>query len=238
MNNNTELIMRAKQGDKEAGDRLVNENMGLVYSIVKRFTNRGYETEDIIQIGALGLIKAVKKFDCSFGVQFSTYAVPMITGEIKRFMRDDGAVKVSRSIKEIAIKGRRCREILISRFGREPTIKEIALECGESPEMIAEAFEAVTPPSSIYESVYDDGGKEIALIDKLEGECHEEEIINKVMLENAINSLEPRERQVIVMRYFQNKTQSEVAGKIGVSQVQVSRIEKKTLEKIRKGIDE
>ncbi|MCC8160417.1 MAG: SigB/SigF/SigG family RNA polymerase sigma factor [Oscillospiraceae bacterium] len=230
---NAALIERVREGDKQAENIMVEENMGLVYSIVKRFTNRGYDAEDLVQIGAIGLIKAVKKFNPEFNVQFSTYAVPMITGEIKRFLRDDGAVKISRTLKENAMKGRRSEEILRKKLNRQPTIKEISQECGIEAENLLEAFEAAAPPESIYESIYDNGDKEIHLLDTIAGEEIEESVINKVMIDDILKRLKPREKEVILLRYFRGKTQTEIAAVMGVSQVQISRIEKKAIERIR-----
>ena len=234
MRDNAALITRIHEGDKEAKDTMIEENMGLVYSVAKRFMGRGCEKEDLIQIGVIGLIKAINKFDASFDVQFSTYAVPMIMGEIRRFLRDDGILKVSRTLKETAAKGRRTQEILQKRFDREPTITEISNECGISEDELAEAFDAVMPPDSIYESVYSNGGKEIQLMDTIADEGHEESIINKVMIGNLLENLSSRERQIVVMRYFKGKTQSETARVIGVSQVQISRLEKKIVESLKK----
>lgn len=236
MQDNAALIERVREGDKQAENMMVEENMGLVYSIVRRFTNRGYETEDLTQIGAIGLIKAVKKFNPEFNVQFSTYAVPMITGEIKRFLRDDGAVKISRSLKENAMKGWRSEELLRRRLNREPTIKEISEECGIDAESLIEAFEAAAPPESIYGSIYDNGEKEIHLLDVIAGEEIEDSVINKVMIDDILSRLAPREKEIILLRYFRGKTQSEIAKVIGVSQVQISRIEKKAIERIRESI--
>lgn len=236
MQDNAALIERVREGDKQAENMMVEENMGLVYSIVRRFTNRGYETEDLTQIGAIGLIKAVKKFNPEFNVQFSTYAVPMITGEIKRFLRDDGAVKISRSLKENAMKGWRSEELLRRRLNREPTIKEISEECGIDAESLIEAFEAAAPPESIYGSIYDNGEKEIHLLDVIAGEEIEDSVINKVMIDDILSRLAPREKEIILLRYFRGKTQSEIAKVIGVSQVQISRIEKKAIVRIRESI--
>ena len=233
MRDNAALITRIREGDKAARDTMVEENMGLVHSVVRRFVGRGYEKEDLVQIGAIGLIKAINKFDQSFNVQFSTYAVPMIMGEIKRFLRDDGMMKVSRTLKEISMKGRRAQEVLQKRLDREPSITEIAAECGVDPDMLMEAFEAVAPPDSIYASVYSKGEKEIQLMDTLASEDCEENIINKVMIGNLMQGLTSREQQIIAMRYFRGKTQAETARVIGVSQVQISRIEKKVIQTLR-----
>ncbi|MBR5271322.1 MAG: SigB/SigF/SigG family RNA polymerase sigma factor [Clostridia bacterium] len=233
MNKNSALLERVHNGDKEAKEILIEENMGLVYSVANRYCGRGCEKEDLIQIGSIGLLKAVDKFDFSFGVQFSTYAVPMIMGEIKRFLRDDGALKVSRSLKEAALKGYRSREVLQKKLNREPTIIEISKDCDIKEEILTEAFEAVTPPHSIYESVRSDN-REIALLDTIKGDDEEEKITDRVMIWNILNALKPRERQILLLRYFKNKTQAEVAKVVGVSQVQISRIEKRVIEEIRK----
>lgn len=235
---NTALLKRAEQGDREAEALLVEENMGLVWSIVRRFAGRGYELEDLSQIGAIGLMKAVKKFDMSYDVKFSTYAVPMIIGEIKRFLRDDGAIKVSRSLKETAMKGCAIRDRLMRELGRDVTIEEISSETGIPPEELAQAFEAITPLESIDRELYDAGEKSISLADKLPAPSCEDTSINRVMIQDALSRLKPRERQIIVLRYFQGKTQTETSKLIGVSQVQISRIEKNTLKKIHDMLEE
>lgn len=229
MTDNTTLLKRASEGDLSAEEELVKENMGLVWSVVRRFSQRGYEPEDLSQVGAIGLIKAVKKFDFSYNVQFSTYAVPMIIGEIKRFMRDDGAIKISRGLKELAMKGYAARERISKRLGREATIGEIAQECGAEPEDMAQAFEACTPPDSFEREMFEDGG---AVGERVSGENSEENVVNRLMVDEALAYLKARERKIIVMRYFQGKTQSQVAEIIGVSQVQISRIEKAALAKM------
>lgn len=232
MDNNEVLLMEYKSGDMSARDKLCSENMGLVWKIAKRFCSCGADIEDLAQTGSVGLIKAIDNFDESFGVKFSTYAVPMIMGEIKRFLRDDGIIKVSRSIKEKAQKGSYAREELIKRLNREPTICEIAEFSGISCEELLEAFEATAPPDSINRNTYSDSEQE--LCDSLKSSDSEEKIVDKIMVENILLGLETRERQILVMRYFKGKTQQEIAKRIGVSQVQVSRIEKNVLEKIRK----
>lgn len=234
MTDNAALITRIRDGDKQARDTMVEENMGLVHSVARRFDGRGCDREDLVQIGAIGLIKAINKFDSSFNVRFSTYAVPMIMGEIKRFLRDDGMVKVSRTLKETASKGRRARELLQLRLGREPTVAEIAAECGISEEEISEAFEAAAPPNSIYESVFSGGGKEIQLMDTLAADSCEDGVVNKVLLKELLEQLSERERLIITLRYFRGKTQAEISEIVGVSQVQISRIEKKAMERLRK----
>ncbi len=236
MRYNTALITKIQKGDKQAMDTMVEENMGLVYNIVKHFSGRGCEKEDLVQIGAIGLIKAINKFDTSFDVQFSTYAVPMIMGEIRRFLRDDGMIKVSRSLKETAMKGRRTQEILQKRLDREPTITEISDECGIGADELIEAFDAVTPPNSIYESIYSNGGNEIKLMDTISDSGCEDDIVNKVMISDILKKLKPRERNILIMRYFKGKTQAETSKIIGVSQVQISRLEKKIIEKLKQNM--
>lgn len=226
-----DLISRAKDGDIEARNKIVEDNMGLVWSVVKHFSGRG-EAEDLAQIGAIGLIKAVTNFNPQFNVQFSTYAVPMITGEIKRFLRDDGPVKVSRRLKEFAAKGRKCEEILRKQLGREPTINEISKLSEIPTEDLISAFEASVAPESIYGGVFEN----ISLIDSLSEEGYEEDIINRVTVDELLRTLKPRERQVLVLRYLKGKTQTEISKIIGVSQVQVSRIEKNTLNKVKSSV--
>lgn len=227
------LIEMAQNGDKEARDKLVQENVGLVWSIVKRFGGRGYDLEDLFQIGCIGLIKAVDKFDNTYEVQFSTYAVPLIMGEIKRFMRDDGPVKISRTIKENNWKVKRSVQKLVQKLGREPTIEEISEDTQINSEDIIQAMELVTEVDSIYKSVYQNDGSEIYLIDKISAynanDNSDEKIINNMVLEQVINELDDLEKNIIIMRYFQDKTQTEIAKKLGISQVQVSRMEKKIL---------
>jgi len=221
---------KAKQGDMNYRSYLVESNSGLVWSIVKRFLNRGHEAEDLFQVGCIGLIKAIDKFDLSYNVQFSTYAVPMITGEIKRFIRDDGIIKVSRSIKELGIKVRSIRESLCKSLGREPTVTEIADMAGAAIEDVVMAMDAYTAPESLNaESDNDRPLEERIYSDK----NNEDEILDNISLKSALSALPPRERQIIVMRYFMDRTQYETARHLGISQVQVSRIEKKVLLKMR-----
>ncbi len=234
MDETTFLIEAAHNGDKDARERLVTENMGLIWSIVRRFSGRGYEMEDLFQIGSIGLMKAIDKFDTSFQVKFSTYAVPMISGEIKRFLRDDGMVKVSRSIKENGWKLRRAGEKLLYETGREPTIEELSQETGILKEDIVLALEANTEIESIYKSVYQGDGNEIFLVDKLPEKCDEnEKLINSLALKQIMEELTEQERIIIELRYFQEKTQTEVAKTLSVSQVQISRMEKRILLKMR-----
>ena len=229
------LIQRAHDGDKEARDILVEENVGLVWSIVRRFQNRGVEPEDLFQIGTIGLIKAVDKFDCSYEVCFSTYAVPMITGEIKRYLRDDGILKVSRSLKETAAKAYRIREQQEKQTGREPTTQEIARELGISPEELMEAMDSYVQVESLQQTIYQGEGNTILLLDKLEEKDRQEEkVLDRIVLKEVLETLEAKERTIIYLRYFAGKTQAEIGKKMGMSQVQVSRTEKKVLERTRK----
>lgn len=249
MTETKDLIVLSQAGDEEARRVLVEKNMGLIHHIVKRFLNRGYEAEDLFQIGSIGLLKAIDKFDLSYEVQFSTYAVPMITGEIKRFLRDDGLIKVSRSLKENGWKIRQASEQLRHQEGREPTLCEIAQCTGLEQEDIVMALEANVEVESIYKSVYQSDGNEIYLVDKLADSpngcsdtCYsgtdfeKEEVLNKMLLKQLLESLEEQERELIILRYYQGKTQVEVAKRLGITQVQVSRLEKKILIRMREKI--
>jgi RNA polymerase sporulation-specific sigma factor len=234
-----QLIIRAKAGDKLAQAALVENNIGLVWSIVRRFQNRGHEVEDLFQIGCIGLIKAINKFDTSFDVKFSTYAVPMIIGEIKRFLRDDGIIKVSRSLKEMSNKARITKEVMSKELGREPTINEMAQRLDISTEDLVMAVEAGYSPESLFNPVGEGENSPLMLIDKLNDECNDNEtdIIDKIALKQILDTLKPREKQIIILRYYKEKTQVQIAKLLGISQVQVSRIEKKILEDIRNRIN-
>lgn len=244
------LIARSQAGESKAREVLIEKNLGLVHHIVRRFAGRGYDLEDLFQIGTIGLIKAIDNFDLKLGVKFSTYAVPMITGEIKRFLRDDGLVKVSRTIKENGVKVKQARQRLQASEGREPTLQEIINETGLTSEEIVLAMEASIEVESIYSAVYQDDGSEVYLVDKVvrgasgsvgssmvgvadSEDVEKEELLNHMLLKQLLDSLEPSERELIYMRYFQDKTQVEIAGILGISQVQVSRMEKKILLRLR-----
>lgn len=232
-----ELIEESQNGSREAKDILVSHNLGLIRSVLRRFTNRGYEVDDLFQIGSIGLLKAIDKFDISFGVKFSTYAVPMIIGEIKRFLRDDGLIKVSRSLKQNAARAKGAEEKLLKELGRDPTIEEISKEVGLDKEEIVMAYEASYHPNYLYDIVYQSDGAPIFLIDKIsDKEVDDKDVIDNIMLKDALSKLKPRERQVIILRYFKDRTQTEVANVLGISQVQVSRIEKKIIQKMRKNL--
>lgn len=257
----TVLIAKAQAGDKAAREILVEKNLGLVHHIVKRFLGRGYDAEDLFQIGSIGLMKAIDKFNLEFEVRFSTYAVPMIAGEIKRFLRDDGMVKVSRTLKENGWKVKLASERLMHRLGREPTLSELEAETGISMEDIVMSMEANVEVESIYKSVYQSDGSEIYLVDQVAGmaggglgrmgssgfdnsgghnyagaceDYEKEKVLNHMLLDQVMASLEGAERELIYLRYFQEKTQTEVAKRMGVSQVQVSRMEKRILIRLRK----
>lgn len=227
----TELILLAREGDRRARSILVENNIGLVWSIVRRFQNRGHETEDLFQIGCIGLIKAINKFDTSFDVRFSTYAVPMIIGEIKRFLRDDGIIKVSRSLKEVSNKVRITKEILIRELGREPSVSELAQRLDIPMEELVMAMEAGHSPESLFSPISEGDSSSLLLIDKINDSCNDDEmdIIDRIALREIMDTLKPRERQIIILRYFKEKTQVQIARMLGISQVQVSRIEKRSL---------
>ncbi|HJC48207.1 MAG TPA: RNA polymerase sporulation sigma factor SigF [Candidatus Lachnoclostridium pullistercoris] len=234
MDGTMRLLQMAHEGDKAARDQLVEENVGLVWSIVRRFGGRGYEPEDLFQIGSIGLLKAIDKFDLSYDVRFSTYAVPMITGEIKRFLRDDGMIKVSRSVKELGMKVGAARESLSGTLGREPTIEEIAGELKVSREEVAASLEAGAEVESLYRPFGQNDGQELCLMDRLEEkENAEEKLLNRMVLRELISELEPKEREIIIRRYFYNQTQSAIAADLDISQVQVSRLEKRILRRMR-----
>ncbi|MDI3327444.1 MAG: RNA polymerase sporulation sigma factor SigF [Alicyclobacillaceae bacterium] len=227
------LIARSQQGDSAAREKLVLFNQRLVWSVVQRFLGRGYEPDDLFQIGCIGLMKAIDKFDLSFDVKFSTYAVPMIIGEIQRFLRDDGTVKISRSVKETARSIRRVRDELAKRLGRQPHINELAAELGMEPAEVVFTQEAVRAPASIHETVFENDGDPILLMDQIADE-EQEKWFDRLALADALNRLPERERLIVFLRFFRDKTQSEVAAVLGISQVQVSRLEKKILNHIRR----
>ncbi|ARF69583.1 RNA polymerase sigma-F factor [Paenibacillus larvae subsp. pulvifaciens] len=229
------LIALSQSGDTIARDTLVNCNIRLVWSVVQRFLNRGYEADDLFQIGCIGLLKSVDKFNLSYEVKFSTYAVPMIIGEIQRFLRDDGTLKVSRSLKELANKVRKTKDELSKNLERLPTLKEVANALGITPEEVVFAQEANKPLSSIHETVFENDGDPITLMDQIADDS-QEKWFDKLALNEAIEGLSERERLIVYLRYFKDQTQSEVANRLGISQVQVSRLEKKILQSIRNQI--
>ena len=234
MDRTISLIKQSHDGDETARAQLVEENMGLVWCIVKRFCGRGTEPEDLFQIGSIGLLKAIDKFNLDFEVKFSTYAVPMIAGEIRRFLRDDGMIKVSRSLKELSYKAHLIRERLQEELGRDATVQELAQELGVPEEELTMALESSGEVESIYKPVYQKDGNEIQIVDRLmEKEGHEEQILNKIVLGGLLETLKKEERRLIYLRYFKNQTQTQVGKELGISQVQVSRMEKKILLYLR-----
>lgn len=234
MDGTMKQIEMAHNGDKEARDKLVMDNVGLIWSIVRRFSGKGYELEDLFQIGSIGLMKAIDKFDLSYDVKFSTYAVPMITGEIKRFLRDDGMIKVSRSVKELGMKVGMVRENLSGALGREPTIEEIAAELKVSSEEVAASLEAGAEVESLYKTFGKEDENGACLMDRIEEKTDREEaLLNRIVLKELLSSLGEKERDIIVRRYFYNQTQSAIAADLNISQVQVSRLEKKILKQMR-----
>ena len=246
-----ELIAKAHNNDKEAREKLVTDNLGLIWNIIKRFKGRGTEQEDLFQIGCIGLIKAIDNFNLDMDVAFSTYAVPMITGEIRRFLRDDGMVKVSRSIKENAVKSMRAAGQLRDTLGCEPTVEQIAAACELSVEDITLSMSASMEVESIYKTIYQSDGNEITLIDRVADrgssgagivpECEwtdyeKEQLINHMVLKQILDELPENEKNLILLRYFRDQTQTQVAKEMGISQVQVSRIEKRILLRLREKI--
>ncbi len=238
MMENAVLIERARAGEKEAREVLIEQNLGLVHHIVKRFLGRGYEAEDLFQIGVIGLIKSIDKFDTNYDVKFSTYAVPLITGEIKRFLRDDGMVKVSRSLKENGIRVKYAREKLANSLNREPTLNEVAKETDLTCDEVVLAMEANVQVESIYKSVYQNDGNEIFMVDQLADEkrSEQEKVLDHLVVHQLLTALPQNEQTLIRLRYYQDKTQTEVAKVLGISQVQVSRMEKRILLSMREKI--
>ena len=228
------LIRKSHDGDEEARTQLVKENLGLIWCVVKRFLGRGIESEDLFQIGSIGLLKAIDKFDFTFQVKFSTYAVPMISGEIQRFLRDDGMIKVSRSLKETAKKEFLAKEEFQLKMNRGPTLEELASVMNLEKEELVMAMEASSEVESLYRPVYQKDGNEVVLLEKLEEpKIQEEQVIDRLLLRQLLEGLEKEERQLIYLRYFENKTQMEAGRILGISQVQVSLVEKKILRKMR-----
>lgn len=237
MDHTIALIRKSHEGDERAREQLVEENMGLIWCVAKRFYGRGVDAEDLFQIGSIGLLKAIDKFDLAYDVKFSTYAVPMISGEIKRFLRDDGMIKVSRSLKEIAYKANLAKERLQEQLGREPTLEELAGELMIDKEELVMAMEASCEVESIHKSVCQKDGKEISLMERLtQPEAQEDKVLNRMVITKLLEELEKEERQLIYLRYFANQTQVQVGQAMGISQVQVSRMEKRILSRLRQKI--
>ena len=232
-----DLLKKAKAGDSEARQELINGNLRLVLSIIQRFNNRKENLDDLFQVGCIGLVKAVDNFNIELDVKFSTYAVPMRIGEIRRYLRDNNAIRISRSVRDLAYRALQAREELIREKEGDPTVDEIAKRVGETKEAVAQALEAIVEPISLYEPVYNEGGDSIYVIDQLSDNSGADEMwLENIALREAMKSLNERERKIINLRYYKNKTQMEIADEIGISQAQVSRLEKGALERMRKQI--
>ncbi len=233
-----ELLKRTKQGDTDAREKLIDGNLRLVLSIIQRFAGRGGRREnldDLFQVGCIGLIKAVDGFDMDKMVEFSTYAVPMIIGEIRRYLRDNNSIRVSRSVRDMAYRALSAKEKLSAESGEEPTVEAIAAEIGENVKDVSHALEAIVEPVSLYDTVYSDGGDSICVMDQIKDEGTSDEVwLEDIALKEAISKLSEKERSIISARYYAGKTQMEIAQEIGISQAQVSRLEKGAFERIRK----
>ncbi len=231
----TRLLQRMRQGDKSAREELIRGNLRLVLSVVQRFTNRGENPDDLFQVGCIGLIKAIDNFDVRQQVRFSTYAVPMIIGEIRRYLRDNNSVRVSRSMRDTAYHAMQVKETLIAELGREPTVEEIAERMDRKKEDVVLSLEAIVEPVSLYEPVYSDGGDTIYVMDQVGDKVTDENWIEEIQLKQSIRALPPREKRILYLRFFLGKTQMEVAREIGISQAQVSRLEKSAIRQIKDG---
>ena len=228
-----ELLRKARNGDKKAREDLINCNLRLVLSVIQRFQNRGETMDDLFQVGVIGLIKAIDNFNLDLDVKFSTYAVPMCIGEIRRFLRDDNPVRVSRSMRDTAYKAMQIKEKLINENQKEPTVEEIAKELGVKKSDVVLALEAIVEPVSLYEPVYSDGGDTIYVMDQVGDSNCDTDWIDEIMIKDEINNLDSRERNILYLRFMQGKTQMEVAKEVGISQAQVSRLEKNALKRIK-----
>lgn len=228
-----ELLRKAHNGDKEARDELINGNLRLVLSVIQRFSNRGENMDDLFQVGVIGLIKAIDNFNLDLDVRFSTYAVPMCIGEIRRYLRDDNPVRVSRSMRDTAYKAMQAKEKLINKFGKEPSVEEIAKELDMKTTDVVIALEAIVDPVSLYEPVYNDGGDTIYVMDQVGDSNTDTDWIDEIMIKDELKNLDPREHRILYMRFMQGKTQMETANEIGISQAQVSRLEKNALKRIK-----
>ena len=228
-----DLLVKSHNGDKAARDALIYGNLRLVLSVIQRFGNRGENPDDLFQVGCIGLMKAIDHFDVTQGVQFSTYGVPMIIGEVRRFLRDNNSVRVSRSLRDTAYKAIQCKERLTAQKDREPTIEEIAGELSMKREDVVLALEAIVEPVSLYEPVFSDGGDTLYIMDQVGDPTGDGDWLEEIAVKQAIQNLSPREKKILSLRFLDGKTQMEVAGRIGISQAQVSRLEKGALNKIK-----
>ena len=233
----TALLKRMREGDASARDELISGNLKLVLSVIKRFSRRGENPDDLFQVGCIGLIKAIDNFDLTLGLRFSTYAVPMIIGELRRYFRDNNAIRVSRSVRDLAYKALQAKEELSASLGREPKIEEIAKKLDVKREEVVNALDAIVDPISLYEPVYSESGDSIYIMDQISDDKNTDESwLESIAINEAIARLSPRERKIILMRFYDGKTQMEVAKEISISQAQVSRLEKGALERIRKNM--
>ena len=231
------LLLRAKKGDKQAREKLIEGNLRLVLSVIQRFEKRGESPDDLFQVGCIGLMKAIANFDPTKQVRFSTYGVPMIAGEVRRYLRDNSVIRVSRSIRDVAYRVLQCKEAMQLRMGREPTMDEVAAELQLPREDVAEALDAVCAPMSLYDPVYADGGDPLMVMDQVRDHKNtENNWMEHIALKNAFGNLADREKQILSLRFYDGKTQMEVASTLGISQAQVSRLEKGAINTLRKGI--
>ncbi len=228
-----ELLRKMHTGDKQAREQLINGNLKLVLSVIQRFTNRGEPLDDLFQVGCIGLMKAIDNFNVELGVRFSTYAVPMIIGEVRRYLRDNNPIRVSRSMRDTAYRAIQARENLSNRLDREPTIEEISKELGMKKENVVIALEAIVEPISLYEPVYSDGGEAIYVMDQIGDKNTADSWMDEILLKDSIRGLSDREKRILNLRFMLGKTQTEVAKEVGISQAQVSRLEKGALKKIK-----
>ena len=232
-----ELLLKAKEGDEDARQALIEGNLRLVLSVIQRFDKRGESPDDLFQVGCIGLIKAISNFDPTKNVRFSTYGVPMIAGEVRRYLRDNSAIRVSRSIRDVAYRVLQCKELMVTKLGREPSLEELAKELEIPVEAVSEALDAACPPGSLYDPVYSDGGDPLTVMDQVRDTKNTElNWMEHITLRNAFRNLGPREKQILQLRFYDGKTQMEVAGTLGISQAQVSRLEKGAIAALRKGI--
>ena len=231
------LLLKVKEGDEEAREKLIEGNLRLVLSVIARFEKRGECADDLFQVGCIGLIKAISNFDPTKQVRFSTYGVPMIAGEVRRYLRDNSAIRVSRSLRDVAYRVLQCKEAMTTRMGREPSLEEIAKELELSQEEVSEALDAVCAPVSLYDPVYSDGGDPLTVMDQVRDTKNTEgSWMEHIALKEAFKALGPREKQILAMRFYDGKTQMEVAGLVGISQAQVSRLEKNAISAMRKSV--
>ncbi len=228
-----ELLRRIKEGDKSAREELINGNLRLILSVIQRFTNRGENLDDLFQVGSIGLMKAIDNFDVNQNVRFSTYAVPMIIGEIRRYLRDNNSVRVSRSMRDTAYHAMQAKERLVNKLQRDPTVEEVAQEMDMKKEEVVLALEAIVEPVSLYEPVYSDGGDTIYVMDQIGDQNSDDNWLDEIVLRQSIKDLSPREKRILYLRFMTGKTQMEVAKEIGISQAQVSRLEKCALEQLK-----